>query len=81
MASGMLGTAITGLQAFQRSLETTSHNISNVNTEGYSRQRVDLAAKKEQMIGVGYLGTGVSINNISRSYDQFITTQLRSSTA
>ena len=81
MASGMLGTAITGLQAFQRSLETTSHNIANVNTEGYSRQRVDLVTSKEQMIGVGYLGTGVSINNISRSYDQFITTQLRSSTA
>ena len=81
MASGMLGTAITGLQAFQRSLETTSHNISNVNTEGYSRQRVDLVTSKEQMIGVGYLGTGVTISNISRSYDQFITTQLRSSTA
>lgn len=77
----MLGTAITGLQAFQRSLETTSHNIANVNTEGYSRQRVDLATSKEQMIGVGYIGTGVSINNITRSYDQFITTQLRSSTA
>ena len=81
MASGMLGTAITGLQAFQRSLETTSHNIANVNTEGYSRQRVDLVTSKEHMIGVGYLGTGVTINNISRSYDQFITTQLRSSTA
>jgi len=81
MASGMLGTAITGLQAFQRSLETTSHNISNVNTEGYSRQRVDLVSSKEQMIGVGYMGTGVTINNISRSYDQFIITQLRSSTA
>jgi len=81
MGNTMLSTAITGLQAFQRSLETTSHNISNVNTEGYSRQRVDLATSKEQMIGPGYLGTGVSINNISRSYDQFITTQLRSSTS
>ncbi len=81
MASGMLGTAITGLKAFQRSLETTSQNISNVNTDGYSRQRVELATKKEQMIGVGYLGTGVNVTNITRSYDQFITTQLRSSTA
>jgi len=77
----MLSTAITGLQAFQRSLETTSHNISNVNTEGYSRQRVDLATSKEQMVGSGYLGRGVSIVNISRSYDQFITGQLRSSTS
>jgi len=33
------------------------------------------------MIGVGYLGTGVNVVNITRSYDQFITTQLRSSTA
>ncbi len=81
MASGMLGTAISGLQAFQRSLETTSHNISNVNTDGYSRQRVELGTSKEQKIGGGYLGTGVSINNISRSYNQFIITQLRSSTA
>jgi len=81
MASGLLGTAITGLAAFQRSLETTSHNISNVNTEGYSRQRVQLAAQPEQLIGVGFLGNGVSITNITRSYDQFITGQLRSSTA
>lgn len=81
MATGMLGTAITGLKAFQRSLETTSHNISNVNTEGYSRQRVELSTNPEEMISVGYLGTGVNINNITRSYDQFLTTQLRSSTA
>lgn len=81
MATGMLGTAITGLKAFQRSLETTSHNISNVNTEGYSRQRVELSTNSEEMISVGYLGTGVNINNITRSYDQFLTTQLRSSTA
>lgn len=81
MASGLLGTAITGLAAFQRSLETTSHNITNVNTEGYSRQRVELATNQEQLIGSGYLGQGVSITNITRSYDQFITTQLRSSTA
>ncbi|MCK5121154.1 MAG: flagellar hook-associated protein FlgK [Methylococcales bacterium] len=79
--SGILGTAITGLMAFQRSLETTSHNITNVNTEGYSRQRVDLVTKPEQMIGAGYLGQGVSISNITRSYDDFITTQLRSSTS
>ena len=81
MAGGLLGTAVTGLKAFQRSLETTSHNISNVNTEGYSRQRVELGTAPAQKTPAGYLGTGVSINNIARSYDQFITTQLRSSTS
>lgn len=81
MTSGVLGTAITGLQAFQRSLETTSHNIANANTEGYSRQRVELATNKPEYTGGGYLGTGVHVSNISRSYDQFINTQLRSSSS
>ena len=40
--TGILGTALSGLMAFQRSLDTTSHNIANVNTDGYSRQRVNL---------------------------------------
>ena len=33
-----------GLQAAQTALQTVSHNISNANTEGFSRQRVDLKA-------------------------------------
>ena len=40
--TGILGSALSGLMAFQRSLDTTSHNIANVNTDGYSRQRVEL---------------------------------------
>lgn len=81
MASGMLGIAVSGLTAFQRSIETTSHNISNVNTEGFSRQRVELATTLPQFTGAGYLGTGVKVENIARSYDQFIIGQLRSSTS
>lgn len=79
--SGLLGTAVSGLMAFQRSLATTSHNIANVNTEGYSRQRVELAANPAQFIGSGYVGTGVHIADIGRSYDQFISGHLRSSTS
>ncbi len=81
MASGLLGTAVSGLRAFQRSLETTSHNIANVNTEGYSRQRVDLATQQAKPEGRGFLGQGVLISNITRSYDQFVVNQLRSSSA
>jgi len=81
MASGILGTAVSGLMAFQRSIETTSHNIANVNTEGYSRQRVESVASLPEYTGGGYIGTGVEISNISRSYDQFISGQLRSSTS
>jgi len=81
MTTGILGTAVSGLKAFQRSLETTSHNISNVNTEGYSRQRVELATKPSQYTGAGYVGNGVNVANITRSYDQFVTNQVRSSLA
>ncbi|MGR9115536.1 MAG: flagellar hook-associated protein FlgK [Gammaproteobacteria bacterium] len=81
MASGILGTAVSGLMAFQRSLDTTSHNIANVNTEGFSRQRAELATNPPQYLGSGYVGTGVHVANITRSYDQFINGQLRSSTS
>jgi flagellar hook-associated protein 1 len=81
MSTGILGIALSGLAAFQRSLETTSNNISNVNTEGYSRQRVELSTRREEYTGAGYVGTGVNIANITRSYDQFITGQMRSSTS
>ena len=37
----MLGTGLSGLRAMQRALDTTAHNISNVSTDGYTRQRVE----------------------------------------
>ena len=67
--------------AFQRSLDTTSHNIANVNTDGYSRQRVELGTRPAEFTGAGYIGQGVNIATVSRSYDQFITNQLTSSTS
>ncbi|MGJ0517051.1 MAG: flagellar hook-associated protein FlgK [Methylomicrobium sp.] len=81
MATGIIETALTGLFASQRSLGTASHNIANVNTEGYSRQRVELSARPPQYTGAGYIGQGVNIANITRSYDQFINEQLNSSTS
>ncbi len=80
MSGGLLGTAVSGLMAFQRSIETTSQNIANANTEGYSRQRTELQTTLPQYTGSGYVGSGVKVSNITRSYDQFISTQLRSST-
>lgn len=79
--TGILGTALSGLMAFQRSLDTTSHNIANVNTDGYSRQRVELSTRPAEFTGAGYIGQGVNIAMVSRSYDQFINNQLISSTS
>jgi flagellar hook-associated protein 1 len=79
--SGILGTALSGLMAFQRSMDTTSHNIANVNTEGYSRQRVDLSANNPQFTGGNFIGQGVNVSSVSRSYDNFVNAQLTSSTS
>ncbi|MGZ5027452.1 MAG: flagellar hook-associated protein FlgK [Methylobacter sp.] len=77
--SGLLATSLSGLMAAQRSLETIQHNISNVNTDGYSRQRVEQGAAAAQFTGDGYVGQGVNVTNVTRSYDQFINKQLISS--
>lgn len=81
MSIGMLNTALSGLAAFQRSLETTSNNIANVNTEGYSRQRAELATRPETYHNFGYIGNGVDVDNIARSYDRFVNNQVRISSS
>lgn len=77
----ILGTGISGLLAFQRSLANTSHNIANVNTEGYSRQRVELGARPPQSGGGGFIGQGVEVEGVRRIYDEFLSLQVRSNTS
>ncbi|MGF1616005.1 MAG: flagellar hook-associated protein FlgK [Gammaproteobacteria bacterium] len=79
--SKLFGVGVSGLMASQRGLANAGHNIANVNTPGYSRQRVDLVAKPAQGAGNGFIGKGVDVNSVRRSYDQFLTTQLRTSTS
>ncbi len=81
MASGILGTAVSGLIAVQRQLATTGHNISNVNTEGFSRQRVLFSSRGGQGTGAGFIGQGVDAVRTERIYDQFLVAQVRSSTS
>jgi flagellar hook-associated protein 1 FlgK len=79
-----LQTALSGLQAAQAAIDTTSENISNANTPGYTRQRVNLVENGSLTIpaltqqgGGTQLGTGVSLTEISRIRDQFLDVQYR----
>jgi flagellar hook-associated protein 1 len=74
-----LESARRGLAAAQSALDTISHNVANANTEGYSRQRVNLKATEALpipgiMMGTepGQQGTGVGITNIERIRDDFL---------
>lgn len=81
MSSGILNIASAGVASFQRSIQTIGHNITNVNTDGYSRQRVNLTQRPPEFSGGNYVGTGVKTGMITRSYDEFLTKQVRTGTS
>lgn len=70
---GSLNTVNTGLFASRRALDVTGHNISNANTEGYSRQI--LMQKASMPIWgdpKGIIGTGVDTYNILRIRNEYL---------
>lgn len=70
----ILETGKQGLTANRQALQTTSHNISNANTPGFSRQRAVLAAV-DSGSGPARLG-GVELKRVIRVHDQFVQNQL-----
>lgn len=75
---GTLNIGRSGMTAAQTAVTTTSHNISNLNTEGYSRQRVNLVtARAESVTGYGQVGTGTLVDSITRIRNTFIDYQYR----
>ncbi|WP_281165286.1 flagellar hook-associated protein FlgK [Liquorilactobacillus sicerae] len=76
---GALQVSKSGLNADQVALETTGNNISNVNTDGYSRQEVDIEENStiyEASIK-GNLGTGVDVDGVTRTVDDYVRSQER----
>ena len=80
-----LQTALRGLLGEQEAIDTTSHNIANANTPGYSRQTAVMAASTPLTIpdssnlnGVGaQIGTGVDVTTFTRIRNQFLDVQYR----
>ncbi|MEG0873439.1 MAG: flagellar basal body protein, partial [Clostridia bacterium] len=85
--SGLLGSlqsARSGMSVSQASIQTTSHNINNMNTPGYSRQRVEQSARSaysypgyNSTLGAGQLGTGVEATDVIRIRNSFYDFQYR----
>jgi len=65
------------LAAQQAGLGVTGHNIANVNTPGYSRQRVTFESKAPALTQWGFMGRGVSIQYIERIRDEFVDLEIR----
>ena len=73
----MLTIGSVAASSFKKSLEVTSHNVANVGTEGYSRQRAVLASNAPNIIG-GHtiLGGGSKVTTVERMYADYIQKQL-----
>ncbi|CAH8184475.1 flagellar hook-associated protein FlgK [Vibrio aestuarianus] len=80
MASDLLNLGTQSVLTAQRQLSTTGHNISNVNTDGYSRQSVIQGTNAPRQYGGETYGMGVHVEKVRRSWDQFAVNELNLST-
>lgn len=69
---GVYSIAHSGMRANQSALTVTSHNLSNVNTPGYSRQQVNSVATVTAYSGRQTEGTGVSVNEVARARNELL---------
>ena len=79
MAADLLNIGKSGLFAAKQSMSTTSHNIANANTEGFSRQEVRTETNPTLGEGDYVLGTGVEIQSIKRAHDELVEKKLNTS--
>lgn len=80
--ANLINIGLTGLSASQTALSTTSNNISNVGTAGYSRQStVSTAGALQSIGGAGYVGTGTTLAEVRRIYSSYLQNQVASSTS
>ncbi|WP_297436570.1 flagellar hook-associated protein FlgK [uncultured Clostridium sp.] len=75
----VLNVSKSGMFAAQQSLNTTSHNMSNVNTVGYTKQRAKIATTRPQSVAgeAGQIGTGAQVEAIERVRNNFLDYQVR----
>lgn len=69
--------AITGLNSFNRAIATSTHNIANAYTEGYTRQRADIESNYPQYHDGSFVGSGSHVAEVQRLSDKFTTNQIR----
>lgn len=81
MSGDVLNVSTSALLALQQALNTTGNNIANVNTPGYSRERVNLTTQTAVQTGIGTIGNGVQVSSIQRLYDDLLATRVNDATA
>ncbi|MBT4792979.1 MAG: flagellar hook-associated protein FlgK [Halobacteriovoraceae bacterium] len=79
MGADLFSIGRSSLRTSKKSLATTSHNIANANTEGFSRQKVTAENNTPIQSGKNVFGTGVNIKTIKRVHDKLVEKKLNHS--
>ena len=74
--NGILNMAGNALLAHQQAINIAGNNIANVNTLGYSRQKLIMASGNPQPSSIGLIGHGVDAVRVERDYDRFVGVQI-----
>ena len=75
---GIMNMASSALLANQKAINVTGNNIANVNTPGYSRQKLLLETQTPMPSSAGMMGNGVEAVSVDRVYDRFLGVQINS---
>lgn len=79
--SDLLSIGLSGLRTSRNNISVTGHNISNIDTPGFSRQRATQVTNSAISTGVGAMGTGARTQSIERIVDQYAINQVRIDTS
>ncbi len=67
-----LDTAVSGMHTNQKSLEVTGHNISNLSTQGYTRQQAIIQTANTRQVANSWLEMGTSVQEIRQIRNTFL---------
>jgi flagellar hook-associated protein 1 len=81
MGMGILTIGNSAISAAYTQLQVTGHNIANANTVGYTRQEVKLQSAGASYNGFGFVGRGVDVSTVQRSYNEYLTREVTQTTS
>lgn len=75
---GTLEIAKSGMMTYNAALQTTAHNVANIETKGYSRQTTNVKSIVGNKTSITVQGYGVNVESITRSRNEYYDTKYQS---
>ena len=72
---GTLEIAKSGMMTYNAALQTTAHNVANLETKGYSKQTVNVVSMVGNRTALTVQGFGVNVDSITRDRNEYYDTK------